>query len=244
MTPADAAELLTLAAAFDRRTVGEADARAWAAALNSMPLDDDARAAVARHYAETADWLTPAHVRKHRTKIRAERVETANVYYDGVPGETGAESIARRRALNRAIADGRVAPQTATQGVGLAPSNAPLALTGGPPPDLAKRLSGIGRDVPDDDEPDTPKRTSPLSVVCPQCASRIGQHCKRAGRPHLRPHPARTRVANGEPAVDPNAEQTAKQRRAAAAAYLERLAPEERAQLAAFEPPTRQEQHA
>ncbi|MFE7017640.1 hypothetical protein ACFVAQ_45525, partial [Streptomyces sp. NPDC057651] len=98
MTPADAAELLTLAAAFDRRTVGEADARAWAAALNSTPLDADTREAVARHYADTDKWLTPAHVRQQRAKIRAERIEQANVFDDGRPDETPAQFLARRRA--------------------------------------------------------------------------------------------------------------------------------------------------
>ncbi|MFK0297225.1 hypothetical protein ACIQU6_43090, partial [Streptomyces sp. NPDC090442] len=47
MTPADAAELLSLCAAFDRRTIGEADAHAWARALHDVPLDEDTRTAVA-----------------------------------------------------------------------------------------------------------------------------------------------------------------------------------------------------
>ncbi|MFE4328702.1 hypothetical protein ACFRQM_04385 [Streptomyces sp. NPDC056831] len=215
MTPADAAELLTLAAAFDRRTVGEADARAWAAALNSMPLDDDARAAIARHYAETSDWLTPAHVRKHRAKIRSERVEAANVLYDGIPGETGAESIARRRTLLAAVADGRIAPQTTAQAVGRAPSTAPLALTGGPAPELVDHLEATGRTVPDavaeelhTFRPVRAERESlaehgqpdPLNVRCPYepCRAEASQQCrmgKNGAKRRATPHPSRLELA-------------------------------------------------
>ncbi|MEU8721487.1 zinc finger domain-containing protein [Streptomyces antimycoticus] len=217
MTPADAAELLTLAAAFDRRTVGEADARAWAAALNATPFDDDAREAVARHYAETDRWLTPAHVRQQRAKIRAERIATANVFYDGRPDETGAESITRRRALERAVADGRIAPQTVTQGVGLAPGTAPRALTGAPAvdPELVERLAAIGRTIPDDAaeqlRPYRPVRAEreslaahgqpdPLDVPCPYgpCRAAAAEPCrmgKNRARRRATPHPSRLEAA-------------------------------------------------
>ncbi|WP_329148772.1 hypothetical protein OIU91_21225 [Streptomyces sp. NBC_01456] len=209
MTPADAAELLTLAAAFDRRTVGEADARAWAAALNAMPLDDDARAAVARHYAETDRWITPAHVRQQRAKIRAERIERANVFDDGRPDETPAQYLARRRALTAAVADGRLDTQTATQAVGLAPSTAPRALTGGPAPEVAERLAALGRRIPDAvaDElrPYRPVRAEreslaahgepdPLDVPCthPPCRAPAEQPCRNIHRaPRAIPHPTR-----------------------------------------------------
>lgn len=213
MTPADAAELLTLAAAFDRRTVGEADARAWAAALNSTPLDDDAREAVARHYAESEKWLTPAHVRQQRAKIRAARIERANVFDDGRPDETPEQYLARRRALTAAVADGRLEAQTATQAVGLTPGTAPPALTGGPAPEVAQRLAALGRRIPDavadelrpyrpvraereslaaHDEPD------PLDVPCHWCKARAGQQCcsgKNGARNRSTPHPSRVEDA-------------------------------------------------
>ncbi|MFE0762596.1 zinc finger domain-containing protein [Streptomyces smyrnaeus] len=209
MTPADAAELLTLAAAFDRRTVGEADARAWAAALHAMPLDQDARDAVGRHYAETDRWLTPAHVRAQRAKIRAERVERANVVDDGHPDETPAQYLARRRALTRAVADGRIAPQTATQAVGRAPGTAPPALTGGPAPEVAERLAAIGRSIPAEAAaqlaPYRPVRAEreslaahgqpdPLDVPCGYCRARVGQPCrmgKNRAKQRTTPHPSR-----------------------------------------------------
>ncbi|MBP0456227.1 zinc finger domain-containing protein [Streptomyces montanisoli] len=209
MTPADAAELLTLAAAFDRRTVGEADARAWAAALHAVPLDDDARAAVARHYAETDRWLTPAHVVQQRAKVRRDRLDHANVLYDGHPDETGAESIAHRRRLLAAVADGRINPQTATQAVGLAPGTAPPALTGGPAPEVAARLAAIGRRIPDAaadqlraHRPVRAHREAladaqlpdPLDVPCTWCRAAPGQPCrmgKNRARRMSTPHPCR-----------------------------------------------------
>lgn len=207
MTPADAAELLTLCAAFDRRTVGEADARAWAAALNAVPLDDDARAAVARHYAETDRWITPAHVIRQRAAIRADRIQRANVLDDGRPDETPAQYLARRRALTAAIGDGRLTPQTATQAVGRAPSTAPPALTGGPHPDVVARLAAIGRTIPpaaaDDLAPYRPRRAhrealaeaglpDPLDVPCRTCAADPGQACRTPrGRTRVDPHGAR-----------------------------------------------------
>lgn len=212
MTPADAAELLTLCAAFDRRTVGEADARAWAAALHAIPLDDDARAAVARHYAETDRWITPAHVLQQRARIRADRLDRANVVYDGHPGETGAESIARRRALERAVADGRIAPQTAAQAVGRAPRTAPPELTGGPAPEVEARLAAIGRRIPNEAaeqlrtfRPVRAQREAlaasrlpdPLAVACTWCQAPPGKPC-RMGKNNARqrdPHPSRLEAA-------------------------------------------------
>jgi hypothetical protein len=63
MTPSEAAEILTVAAAFDSRTVGESDAIAWSLAL--AHLDPDAcRRAVITHYASETDRVMPAHIRR------------------------------------------------------------------------------------------------------------------------------------------------------------------------------------
>ena len=42
MTIEETVDLLTVAAAYDRRTVGEGDAIAWHAAIGHLPLDDAA----------------------------------------------------------------------------------------------------------------------------------------------------------------------------------------------------------
>jgi len=63
MKPSDAARILAVAAVYDRRTVGELDAKAWADALDD--LDPAACAnAVRRHYRESTAWLMPARVRE------------------------------------------------------------------------------------------------------------------------------------------------------------------------------------
>lgn len=63
MTKAETARVLTLIAAFDRRTIGEADVEAWYLVLSDLPADDCA-AAVREHYTTSTDWLMPAHVRR------------------------------------------------------------------------------------------------------------------------------------------------------------------------------------
>jgi hypothetical protein len=68
VTPADAAELLTLAASFDRRSIGEADALAWADALGDLDRAE-CTDAIRAHYRESTDWLMPAHIRE-RVKAR------------------------------------------------------------------------------------------------------------------------------------------------------------------------------
>lgn len=69
VTPADAAELLSLAAAFDRRKIGEADAVAWADALHDLTPTECAEA-IRLHYRETDAWLMPAHVRQRVRYLR------------------------------------------------------------------------------------------------------------------------------------------------------------------------------
>jgi hypothetical protein len=63
MTPAEAALVLAQAARFDLRTVGRADAEAWADALWGL---DPKRCiqAVNRHYANETDRIMPAHIRR------------------------------------------------------------------------------------------------------------------------------------------------------------------------------------
>lgn len=75
MNLAEAAAILAKAAAFDRRTVGEADIYAWQDALNDVEAAD-ALAAVTAHYRGSTDWLMPAHVRRHADDLdRARRRE-------------------------------------------------------------------------------------------------------------------------------------------------------------------------
>jgi hypothetical protein len=98
MTPDEAIQLLAHAAAFDNRKPSAVAAKAWAAALHDVPLDEDALAAVARYYglSTTTDdgprWIQPHHVRAHRLALRDERGH--------VPGYLAALREQRTRAAS------------------------------------------------------------------------------------------------------------------------------------------------
>jgi hypothetical protein len=73
MTPAEAAALLTIAAAYDNRKPDADAAKAWAMALEDYPYDD-CRTAVVEHYRESRDWLMPSDVIDGVKHIRKERL--------------------------------------------------------------------------------------------------------------------------------------------------------------------------
>lgn len=187
MTPDDAKKLLAHAAAFDNRKPSLAAALAWAKALHDVPLDQDALDAIARFYGTIPTdpsqrlWLQPHDVRNHRTAIRNERLE--NFAYEPPAGELDPDYLNRYRRQLAAVASG-VAP---------APTSAP-ALTGGPHKTVEGQLAGIGRTVPDRDEPKI-RRSGPLGVHCSTCYAPIGHRCKTpAGKPRG-PHAARLAAA-------------------------------------------------
>lgn len=93
MNPSEAAKLLATAAAWDRRTVGEVDAQAWAKTLDELPVEE-CTAAIAAHFraCPNATFLMPAHVREHVTQARreeAQHVHDRNVF----------DEIDRRKAI-------------------------------------------------------------------------------------------------------------------------------------------------
>jgi hypothetical protein len=198
MIKKEAAVLLGHAAAFDNRQPSEAAAEAWAAALHDIPLDADAKAAVAAYYTTPPAnpnerlWILPHHIRTLRSKIRSKRLE--NFQYEPFPDETVSEFMARYRGQVQAIASGRVA----------APSGR-LALEADPKRD---------EDAVKTELVDTVRRTGPLGIECPSCRAAIGRPCKTPGgsskqplgKPRPKPHSARLRAAQGVP------EQTAEQR--------------------------------
>lgn len=216
MNPKEAAALLGHCSAFDNRKPSHAAAMAWSAALHDVPLDDDARAAVAIYYTTPPKdpggklWILPHHVRTLRTKIRSKRLE--NFQYEPLPDETVPEYLARLRGQTQAIASGRVAPPSGR-----------LALEGGPSREFMAELEARGwqglKAVDGDEETelvDTVRRSGPLGVECPACGAAIGKPCKTPGgtdkhplgKPRLNPHSARIRAAAGE------SEQSAEERSA------------------------------
>lgn len=226
MTPNEAAELLAHASSFDNRQPSLAAATAWASALDDVPLDADAKAAVAAYYTTPPQnpnerlWILPHHIRTLRSKIRSARL--VNFQYEPVAGETVGEFMARLRGQTQAIASGR-APAPVGR----------LALEGAPPKEFVRELEARGwegnRAVPGSDEEaeaDTVRRAGPLGVECPTCRAAIGHPCKSPGasakrplgKPRPKPHSARLRAAQGVP------EQTADQRAAAEQAIRTRAA--------------------
>lgn len=63
MNRAECAQLLTVIASYDRRTLGEADVISWHGAIGDLSFEECRDAAV-KHYATQTDWLMPAHVRR------------------------------------------------------------------------------------------------------------------------------------------------------------------------------------
>lgn len=116
MTLDETIDLLTAAAAFDQRTVGQADAMAWHAAVGDLDFTD-AQAAVIGHYRDTRERVMPADIRKRVKAIRADRLARGIV--PAPPAELAddpgryAEMI---RAQVRRIADGYDLPKAIRDG--------------------------------------------------------------------------------------------------------------------------------
>jgi hypothetical protein len=79
MKPSEAAVILAKIAAYDRRTVGEADAQAWAEALDGHVTVADALQAVTDHFTESRDWIMPVDVIKRAAKFRRARIQAAGL---------------------------------------------------------------------------------------------------------------------------------------------------------------------
>lgn len=78
MTPEDVIDVLAKAAAFDQRTVGQADVLAWHEILHRIERDD-ALDAVAKHYAESRERLMPADVVRLGRIARLDRERAARI---------------------------------------------------------------------------------------------------------------------------------------------------------------------
>lgn len=224
----DAKQLLARCAAFDNRQPSLVAAQAWAAALHDLPADDDAFAAIARYYSTPPTkpgerlWIQPHDVRTHRQAIRDERLENF-VYVPQADDDDPRAYLANMRAQRRAVAAGR-RPADPEQHV----------LPAGQQRNVAPALALVGRPVPDKDPNEPQPKRGALGVHCPKCSAPIGRHCRWPGGGKRPTHPDRVRSAEGT-APDPRAEQDAADRRAAAAAYLAGLDPQQRAELAEFQ---------
>jgi hypothetical protein len=211
MTRAEIAELLSMCAAFDRRTVGRADVAAWQQVLGDLDAAD-ARQAVAEYYADHRDWIMPADIRQRVRAIRTARITAAHPVYDGNPEETGAQSAAAIRALTAAAASG-LAPARPIRAALVSAEQAAAAVR--PTPAI---LAAVGRRIPSE-QPHI--GVNALAVPCPHCKVDPGVPCTaRRRKRRAEVHPGRLeaaqRKAAGLPEPDPAERQADEQRRIAA----------------------------
>ncbi len=103
MTPADMADVLTAAAAYDGRTIGIGDVGAWHAAAGDLDRED-ALGAVVRHYANTTDRMMPAHLRQCVLAIRNERAASREHEIRALPSRFEADPE-RAERIQRGIAE-------------------------------------------------------------------------------------------------------------------------------------------
>jgi hypothetical protein len=101
---AETARLLAAIAAFNNRTIGEADVEAWQSVLPDVEYAD-ALEAVKRHYAEHTEWLMPAHVRRNVRDIVQERFVMAQST-GWAPGQAG---VPKDQAMPEVSTDERLA---------------------------------------------------------------------------------------------------------------------------------------
>lgn len=116
MTLDETIDLLSVAAAYDLRKLGESDSIAWHAAIGDLGFEDS-RAAVIAHYRETTDRIMPAHVRQRVMEVRDARLKATEI--PEPPREIANNPAAYRAALRAAataIADGRD-PEPAMQAI-------------------------------------------------------------------------------------------------------------------------------
>jgi hypothetical protein len=183
VTPSQTAELLGYAAAFDRRTVGKADALAWHTILTDINFDA-AKQAITAHYAVETRWIMPADIRNAVTKNRADTAadfqgpglspEIPDADPDDVPGYLAAVRQQRTRAAD-----------------GLKPRP------------VKELLAAVGNRIPPP-EITAIRRPGPLGITCPTCRAPIGHACRSDRGRERAPHEARETAA-----LQPRTEETA-----------------------------------
>lgn len=97
----ETANVLGFAQAFDNRTVGEANVRAWHYSLRGLN-SGDVLEAIRRHYATETAWIMPAHINRLVDEIARERESAANPWapgQHGVPKEQALPELPRSERL-------------------------------------------------------------------------------------------------------------------------------------------------
>jgi len=95
---------LGLAQAFDNRTVGEGNVRAWHAVLSKLD-GADVMEAIRRHYRTESAWIMPAHVVRIVGEIDRERAKAARQWAPGQYGIPKDEALPEIERVVRLTAD-------------------------------------------------------------------------------------------------------------------------------------------
>lgn len=104
MSPAEAATLLAVAAAFDNRKPDADAAQAWAMALDGLRFHD-CRDAIMAHYRASTEWVMPAMVRAAVKRIRAKRIDEHPPLVPP-PGLDDAQELTWMADATRRVGDG------------------------------------------------------------------------------------------------------------------------------------------
>jgi hypothetical protein len=136
MKPAEAAVLLTIAAAYDNRKPDADQAKAWAMALDGLRFED-CRTVIVEHYRKSREWLMPVDVVMGVKRLRAQRLDD----YGPIPAPKGIDPDDKPRyqrarlEMQTRIADGDLVRQEEPE---------PEAL---PARDVIRELGHIGQAV-------------------------------------------------------------------------------------------------
>lgn len=184
-------DLLSMIAAFDKRKVGQVEVEAWHMAIGTLDLDD-ARQAVAEHFATSTDYLMPVHVAGGVKRIRTQRLERSITA--APPPDLADDARAAKHWLDqqiKAIADGK----SVNKVLGI---EAGKRRQGAPPAEHQERRSAMGGV----DVDAINARQAALQVGCPHCGAGVGRGCVRSGTSEpltgLPAHDARVHAAAGK----------------------------------------------
>ncbi|MFE9906453.1 zinc finger domain-containing protein [Streptomyces achromogenes] len=220
MTEEEAVQIAEyVAAACPAQKFGEYTPDVWGEILAPYQVDE-ARAAVIA-VARRQPFVSPAEIVTEIRERRAERIELANIVYDGDPDETGAQSAAALREIIRAAGDGLMGPNSIRASLGATERLAlPSGSNHGPYEGRAAAVRAAIGKMPSDRDPSSDPRSRP----CRRCGAAPGASCTTGGRRRRDVHPIRLedtkRAAAGLPLTDPLAtEATIKAAAAAALAH-------------------------
>ncbi|MEU6610114.1 hypothetical protein ABZ922_34575 [Streptomyces shenzhenensis] len=202
MTEEEAVQIAEyVAAACLAHKFGEYTPDVWGEIL--APYDAaETRAAVIIAIARRRCSISPADIVTEIRERRAERIELANIVYDGNPLETATESAALREII-RAAGDGLTSPAASGRPLGAGDRLAlPPSADHGPYEGRAAAARAAIGTMPSSGD----RSSDPRARACRRCGAAPGTSCTTGGRRRRDVHPIRMedtkREAAGLPLLD------------------------------------------